>query len=117
MARNQFSKWDCYSPSKRCRIELKCRRTHYPDLVIEKSKYEALMAKANDNGDIPVYLNSTPRGIYLFNLNSIDEPKWFTKRMPITTDFAKRHYINKEVGMLEVRLSANISEKIFGIEV
>ena len=41
MSLNPISRWDCYSPLKQHRIELKCRKTHYDELVIEKSKFAA----------------------------------------------------------------------------
>lgn len=112
MSRNQFSKWDCYSPERRLRIELKCRRTHYPELVIEKIKYDALMDKALRNGDKPIYINSTPTGIYLFDLSHFPDLKWFKKRMPVTTEFAARHYIEKDVAMLDVSKASNITEQL-----
>ena len=35
-AKNQMSRWDCYSPSTSHRIELKCRQVHYKTLLLEK---------------------------------------------------------------------------------
>jgi len=112
MSRNQFSKWDCYSPDRRLRIELKCRRTHYPELVIEKIKYDALMDKALKNGDKPIYINSTPVGVFFFDLSQFSDLKWFQKRMPITTEFSSRHYVEKNVAMLDVSKGYNITEKL-----
>jgi len=101
-SRNQFSKWDCYSPEYKCRIELKCRRTHYDTLVIERKKYDALMSKSIKHKDRPLYINSTPKGVYVFVLNEMEEPKWSIRNMPETTYFSSRHYIKKEVAMLKV---------------
>jgi len=115
-ARHQFSKWDCYSPKSRARIELKCRRTHYDTLVIERKKYDALMDKAVRNNDRPLYINSTPNGVYSFDLSVIDEPDWFMKSMPETTEFSSRHYIKKEVGMLSVKSASNIKELLLNIQ-
>lgn len=84
------------------RIELKCRRKHYDELVIEKSKYEALIKKAEENGDIPIYICSTPKGIWAFSLNSIQPPEWKSKSMPRQTDFSRREFIKKEVGFLHL---------------
>ena len=67
-AKNQMSRWDCYSPSKGHRIELKCRKKHYDTLLLEKKKYDAMVLEANKHLDTPVYINSTPEGIYSFNL-------------------------------------------------
>ena len=43
MSTSPISRWDCYSATKQHRIELKCRKTHYDELVIEKSKFTALL--------------------------------------------------------------------------
>ena len=107
-SRRQFSRWDCYSPQTRYRVELKCRRKHYPDLVIEKSKYEALINKCTPHNDIPVYICSTPEGVWAFRLDNIPTPNWITKRMPETTDFKRRQFIDKEVGMLPLNQGTKI---------
>ena len=103
MARKQFSKWDCYSPKYKARIELKCRKTHYPTLLLERIKYDSLRLKANSHNDKPLYINSTPEGIYVFNLNEVDV-NWFIKSLPETTQFLKRNWVKKEVTMLDVNL-------------
>ena len=36
-----YSVWDCYSESRNIYMELKCRRTHYDKLLIEKKQQEA----------------------------------------------------------------------------
>ena len=38
-----FDSFDCSSTAKGIYVELKCRHTHYPDLLIEKSKYDRLI--------------------------------------------------------------------------
>ena len=100
-SKNPISSWDCYDIETQNRIELKCRRKHYSTLILEKSKYEALIKESAKNLDIPIYINSTPEGIYLFNLNKIDS-KWFTKSLPATTEFKKRIWVKKEITELEV---------------
>jgi len=101
-SRNKFSRWDCYSPKHKCRIELKCRKTHYDTLVIERKKYYALMDKSIRHNDRPLYINSTPQGVYVFVLNEMEEPKWFLKSMPETTTFKSRAFVKKEVAMLSI---------------
>jgi len=102
MAKSPISRWDCYSPMSYHRIELKCRKKHYPEgLMIEKIKYEAILRKCDDNLDIPIYINSTPSGIYRFNLYKV-KTDWHLKRLPRTTEFDKRDWIDKEVAMLDV---------------
>jgi hypothetical protein len=100
-SKNPISRWDCYDIKTQNRIELKCRRKHYSTLILEKSKYEALIKESAKNLDIPIYINSTPEGIYLFNLNKIDV-KWYSKSLPATTEFKKRIWVKKEITELEV---------------
>ena len=78
-SKNPISRWDCY----------------------DKGKYQALIKESAKNLDIPIYINSTPEGIYLFNLNKIDI-KWFTKSLPATTEFKKRIWVKKEITELEI---------------
>jgi hypothetical protein len=100
-SRNPISRWDCYDIETRNRIELKCRRKHYNTLLLEKAKYDALVSESNKHLDIPIYINSTPNGIYLFNLLEV-ELNWFIKSLPATTEFQKRMWIKKEVAELKI---------------
>ena len=100
-ARKQMSRWDCYSPESKHRIELKCRGAHYDTLLIEKKKYDAMIDKADENLDIPIYINSTPKGVYKFNLYLVD-PKWEIQYHNKTTHFSNNNKIKKEVAMLPV---------------
>ena len=106
-SKNPISRWDCYDIETQSRIELKCRRKHYDTLILEKKKYDALILESNKNLDIPIYINSTPNGIYSFNLNEIDV-KWFTKSLPATTEFKKRIWVKKEITELEVSKSIKL---------
>jgi hypothetical protein len=100
-AKNQMSRWDCYSPSTGHRIELKCRKKHYDTLLLEKKKYDAMVLEANKHLDTPVYINSTPEGIYSFNLYFIKKD-WETNFLnPATTQFANTNRIAKEVTYLK----------------
>ena len=101
-SKNPISRWDCYDIKTRNRIELKCRRKHYNTLLLEKSKYDALIKESNKHLDVPIYINSTPKGIYLFNLLEV-ELNWFTKSLPATTEFQKRMWIKKEVTELDIK--------------
>tara|TARA_B110000305_G_scaffold196182_1_gene221144 strand:- start:439 stop:819 length:381 start_codon:yes stop_codon:yes gene_type:complete len=101
MARSKMSRWDCYSPDTYHRIELKCRSKHYDTLLIEKKKYDAMIAKCNDNLDVPMYINSTPLGIYRFNLYLV-KLKWEIQYHNKTTQFGNTNKIPKEVAMLNV---------------
>jgi hypothetical protein len=91
---------DATSHGYRLTIELKCRNTHYDELILEKDKYEALMDRAQDLGFTPFYINSTPKGIYAFNLRKITVT-WITKRLPSNT-FDKGPEIDKKVALLHI---------------
>lgn len=102
-----YSKSDCYDIATKHRIELKCRAKHYDDLIIEKNKYKYLVDVSKKYGDIPIYINSTPKGIYLFKLNNI-EFKWFQKSLPKTTDFKNKKTIKKEISKININQSIKI---------
>ena len=105
-----MSKYDCYSLSYNADIELKCRNVHYDDLVIEKIKYDALIARAAMFGTRPIYINSTPLGVWSFRLDELSEPAWEERRMPKTTYFANNNMIVKVVGYYNISLGKNITD-------
>ncbi len=100
-AKKQMSRWDCYSPLVSHRIELKCRAAHYDTLLIEKKKYDAMIDKCNENLDIPMYINSTPKGVYRFNLYLV-QPIWEIQYHNKTTQFSNTNKIPKEIAMLDI---------------
>tara|TARA_R110000823_G_scaffold314955_1_gene445117 strand:- start:5580 stop:5996 length:417 start_codon:yes stop_codon:yes gene_type:complete len=104
-AKNQMSRWDCYSPSTGHRLELKCRKKHYDSLLIEKKKYDAMRTESDKHLDVPMYFNSTPEGVFSFNLNIIN-PIWETNnKNPATTYWSNSQRIEKEVAYLEIEKS------------
>jgi len=108
---NQYSRFDCFSEKYKMDIELKCRNKHYEELLIEKDKYEALITRSEKYETTPMYINSTPEGIYVFNLNKIPEPKWTEMDgLPTTSHFRNRNRITKTVGFLPVIEANKISE-------
>ena len=98
----EFDNWDCISLEAKMFIELKSRRTHYPDLLIEESKYQGLLLAAGIRSLTPWYINSTPAGVWGFNLTDIPQPKWEEKWLPITTEFENRTKRTKLVGFLKL---------------
>lgn len=105
MSKDQYSKHDCFSESTKTRIELKCRKKHYDDLMLERSKYVYLMIKHILYEEIPLYINYTPKGIYCFDLRGID-PVWIIdERMPRTTHFENTDRIKKEYCTLSIHNS------------
>jgi hypothetical protein len=95
------SRYDCYSSEYNLDIELKCRRKHYDELIIERKKYVSLMERSKTYGTIPVYINSTPKGVWGFYLQQY-EVEWSRRDLPKQTDFSDRQTISKEVGYLKV---------------
>ena len=105
----KVSKYDCYSLEKRVDIELKCRRTHYDDLVIEKMKFDALILRSDKYNTKPVYINSTPKGVWSFQISMLPEPTWKGRKMPTTTDFSNNSMIIKQVGYYNVSLGKDLT--------
>jgi hypothetical protein len=103
----QFSRFDCESESAKLHIELKCRRTHYDDLLIEKKKFDAIVERADEIGFAPCYINSTPQGIYAFNLHKV-QVTWENHPMPATTDFGNAQLVEKAVGFLPIAQAVHL---------
>ena len=102
LSTEEFSSWDCFSHSTKTRIELKCRKKHYKELMIEKSKYYYLVKKYIQLNEIPLYINSTPEGIFAFDLRTIN-PVWITnKTMPKTTEHNTKTKIQKTYGLINI---------------
>ena len=100
---DEFDTFDCISDEARMYIELKSRNTHYDDLLIEETKYRALMMSAASYGLFPWYINATPNGVWGFNLSKIPAPKWEDKWLPTTTEFTRRGNKTKLVGFLNTK--------------
>ncbi|MFZ9725506.1 MAG: hypothetical protein ACO3B1_06700 [Candidatus Nanopelagicaceae bacterium] len=97
-----YDSFDCTSQTKGLYIELKCRHTHYPDLLIEQSKYQRLVLEATYHNLAPWYINSTPEGKWGFDLSRVPEPNWEERWMPTTTEFANTSKKMKVVGFLHL---------------
>jgi hypothetical protein len=104
----RYDKWDCYSPSTKTRIELKCRRKHYPNLILEKIKYVDMVKRYVEQDEKPIYINSTPNGIYAFDLRNI-KPVWITdKRLPHETNFERITPIEKTYTLINIEQGKRI---------
>jgi len=102
MSKDKYSKHDCYSESTKTRIELKCRKKHYNDLMLERNKYIYLMVKQILYSEIPLYINYTPQGIYCFDLRKL-KPVWvIDNRMPKTTEFKNTDKVQKEYCLISI---------------
>ena len=100
-SKDQYDSHDCTSTIYRLHIELKCRHTHYDDLLIEQEKYDALMQQAERLGFTPFYVNATPQGIYAFNLKKT-KVTWTVKKLPAKTEFDSQGQVDKTVALLPV---------------
>ena len=58
-------------------------------------------------GTIPLYINSTPKGIYAFYLQSI-QIDWELKLMPKQTFFKEKQNVLKVVGYLDIETSVDL---------
>jgi hypothetical protein len=97
-----YDAFDCISLSASHYIELKCRYTHYDTLLIEEMKYRKLITQAAERDLIPFYINSTPKGVFSFDLMDVPEPEWVSHWMPATTEFSRSQKISKLVGYLAI---------------
>ena len=102
---DKYSRWDCYSKDRNTRIELKCRQTHYNELIIEKDKYIYLLIRNKLYGEKCFYVNSTPKGIYSFDILDI-KPSWVTdERMPATTEFENNTRKQKTYSLINISIA------------
>jgi hypothetical protein len=99
---SEYDAWDCVSSQSRMYIELKARRNHYPELLVEKSKWESLTMAALRKSFTAWYINATPEGIWAFNLTKLNKPIWKDRPMPTTTDFEDNAPRIKQVGYLHI---------------
>ena len=97
-----YDSFDCTSEKAGHYIELKCRQTHYSTLLIEEMKYRKLITQSAERDLIPFYINSTPQGVYSFDLMDLPEPEWVNGWMPATTEFSRNQKITKLVGYLDI---------------
>ena len=103
-----YDSFDCISRIAGHYIELKCRNTHYPTLLIEEMKYRKLITQSAERDLVPYYINSTPQGVYSFDLMDLPEPEWVNHWMPATTEFSRSQKITKLVGYLDINEAVKI---------
>lgn len=98
----QYDGFDCTTDEYKMFVELKSRKTHYPELLIEKMKYDFLIEEAKRLNLFPYYINYTPEGVFCFRLDELPEIEWVDKWLPITTEFANKNNKMKLVGFLKI---------------
>ena len=110
---DKFSRYDAFDKEHGIMLEIKYRKTHYPDTIIEKMKYDWNKKFAEDHNLEFWYAVSMPdkkRGsvVYVFDPANLEEEedgydfKWHIKKLPQNTEFKGREWINKEVGYLHI---------------
>jgi hypothetical protein len=100
---DEYDCFDCISADHNLYIELKSRLTHYDLLLIEEMKYKALRKGAYQYKLEPWYINSTPDGVWGFNLAQLPEPEWSMRLMPSTTEFENKDKKMKSVGFISIK--------------
>ena len=106
----EFSSYDCFSPGRQLFIELKCRNSHYENLMIEQSKYARLKYEAGERGMIPTYICSTPQGVWAFDL-TLFEPDWKNQTgLPTTTEFDDKSKRTKSVGFFPITMGSRLTK-------
>ena len=104
---DRYDYHDCQSHKKKLHIELKSRQTHYDELILEKDKYDALIGEAKRLGYTPWYINSTPQGVYAFNLKLI-KMTWTVRQLPASTAFNNVQTISKTVTYIHISKAAKL---------
>ena len=108
---DKFSRYDAFDPKLGIMLEIKCRKKHYPDTMLEKMKYDWNKEFAEENGFEFYYAVSMPHEgghrLYVFSPSAMEEEdkydfKWHTKKLPSNTSFSGSRWIDKEVGYLHI---------------
>ena len=96
-----FSRYDAKGKTPKgldCVIEMKFRNKYYSDKMLEKDKYDALMALGDDL--VKIYFVNDPKGNFMYWLNTLEMPDTIKKYCPDTTMWTKKRLL-KEVYLLE----------------
>jgi hypothetical protein len=107
---NEYDGFDCASKEHKVFIELKSRNTHYDTLLLERKKFDFLVDSADSLGYEPLYINSTPLGVWSFLLKTItNDLEWVEKWLPVTTEFQNKLKTTKLVTFLPVKLGTKLN--------
>ena len=98
---DHFNRIDAVTNDCKAVIELKCRRAHYPHMMIEKDKYDALIDMADRLDYKAAYINSTPLGIYFWHITNRDI-EWNTAILPANSFGQTLTFTTKVVGYLPI---------------
>ena len=89
-----------------CVIEMKFRNKYYPDKMLEKYKYDALMEL--DKNIIKLYFVNDPKGNFMYWLNTLKMPIPVKKYCPDTTMWTKKRLL-KDVYLLKENEASRIN--------
>lgn len=89
-----------------CVIEMKFRNKYYEDKLIEKDKYDKLMALPKST--IKIYFVADPKGNFMYWLNKLKMPVPVKKYCPDSTMWTKKR-ITKEVFLLKENQASRIN--------
>ncbi len=104
-----FSRWDAEGLTPKgleCVVEFKFRKKYYPEKLIEKEKYDALI----ESGKTAIYFVTDPKGSYYFWLNTIKLPEIVERYCPDTTMWTKKRLL-KPVYLLPETLAIIVDKK------
>ena len=106
---NPVAPIDWYNPDTDEWFEGKCRYVDKSTLFIEKDKWDELILK-----DKSFYVNSTLTGIYMWNIQEIEEPVWRNTVMFKSQQFTgKEEKVLKLVGDLPISKALQIDHLLF----
>ena len=100
-------RWDAKGKTQKgydCVIEMKFRNKYYPTKMLEKDKYDALMAFEG----VKIYFVNDDKGNYLYYLNDLKMPDTVKKYCPDTTIWTKKRLL-KDVYLLEEKDALRIN--------
>ena len=110
---DKFSRYDAFDKDKGIMLEIKCRNKHYPDTMMEKTKYDWNKEFAKEHDFEFLYAVTMPTGsckscLYLFDPVNMEEEeeydfRWHVKKLPENTEFRGRNWIDKEVGYIHIK--------------
>lgn len=110
-----FTRYDAIGKTSKginCVIEMKFRTKYYDTKMLEKEKYDALMAL--DKDIVKIYFVNDPKGNFMYWLNTLVMPEPVKKYCPDTTMWTKKRLL-KDVYLLKeneaVRININIKPK------
>ena len=108
---SKFSRYDAFDAESGVMLEIKCRKKHYDDTLLEKMKYDWNVEFAAENDFVFLYAVSMPdkegEKLYIFDPMIMDDEGydfgWHTKKLPAKTEFGGSNWIDKEVGYLHIK--------------